>query len=552
MVLDDKGTSPADPGCRDASTASHPRSVDEETSPAQAGDRGIMPSKFPGHQGTDLRDFSKETKNDGPWSPGRLHGRSNRTKKRHELTRIIPKEDVPIFNRFYILESLEEDKTLNRRSLETYKDIERACKGEPESCNVMRNGTILVKAKDGNQSKMIEKIKTIAGTRVQVAPHKKLNSSQGTILASRLDEYSEEEIAEHLSDKGVTEVIKIPKRPNARYRGTRYILTFNRMQPPETIRVGMERLQVRLYVPRPRRCFRCQGFGHVGKHCRSQVGTCANCATEAHVEPEETCRRPPTCRNCGGDHPASDRNCPKYKMEQEIITIVTKDKISFQEARTITKARYPDNVHSYAEMARRRRQNNNRYTETEKLPSRISRQDDNITMTPPRAGTSTESQKEKSTEPPAAEENIRDKRCFSSPETNSENKVTKFSRKEQSKRDTEEEHCTMLNPTKPQLEKMETDTSAKCTKQKPTHPDPPKEQRTMSLIHDFPMPSGNYTTEKRTRRNTESTTVTKNDKPSKQTETRPTNKSSLTKIPTVKLTNRNEKTTNRDPRLNKE
>lgn len=59
-------------------------------------------------------------------------------------------------------------------------------------------------------------------------------------------------------------------------------------------------------------CFRCQGFGHSARCCRADP-RCVKCG-KAHLS--YTCRKPrkeaATCANCGGDHPANYKGCPKF------------------------------------------------------------------------------------------------------------------------------------------------------------------------------------------------------------------------------------------------
>ena len=135
------------------------------------------------------------------------------------------------------------------------------------------------------------------------------------------------------------------------------------MSPPEKINGGLEKLEVREFIPRPRRCFNCQGFGHMGAHCRRTEAICANCSDRVHTERNEACRRTPHCRNCRGNHPTTDRGCPTYKKEQEILTIVTREKVSFVEARKAVRRRYPDQGTSYSDVVKRRIQRDNSINE---------------------------------------------------------------------------------------------------------------------------------------------------------------------------------------------
>ncbi|GBO98682.1 Nucleic-acid-binding protein from transposon X-element [Eumeta japonica] len=73
----------------------------------------------------------------------------------------------------------------------------------------------------------------------------------------------------------------------------------------------------------PPQCHRCQVFGHLSANCH-RPHRCVRCG-EGHLAAD--CPRPrdqkPTCANCQGPHPASDKRCPAFRREarQRGITI---------------------------------------------------------------------------------------------------------------------------------------------------------------------------------------------------------------------------------------
>lgn len=90
------------------------------------------------------------------------------------------------------------------------------------------------------------------------------------------------------------------------------------------------RLKVRPYVPNPRRCFKCQRYGHGSQSCRGRQ-TCAKCGEHDH--PSDDCMNTLHCINCDGEHAAYSRSCSIWKREKYIVTLKVKENISFQEAR---------------------------------------------------------------------------------------------------------------------------------------------------------------------------------------------------------------------------
>ena len=116
-----------------------------------------------------------------------------------------------------------------------------------------------------------------------------------------------------------------------------YIVTFNRLQLPSVIDVGYLRVRVEKYIPSSLRCTKCQKFGHHYSKCRNSTAICCGCgssqsemsynystpgAVYIYVTTEHiTSPKPTKCIKCEGPHPAFSKQCPKYKQEQEIITV---------------------------------------------------------------------------------------------------------------------------------------------------------------------------------------------------------------------------------------
>ena len=88
--------------------------------------------------------------------------------------------------------------------------------------------------------------------------------------------------------------------------------------------------ETRPYIPNPQRCFQCQKFGHTKNSCKGKA-VCAGCGEEGHNL--DDCQNEPKCVNCQGDHVAISRDCLKWKIEKDIMTLKYTEKISFADAR---------------------------------------------------------------------------------------------------------------------------------------------------------------------------------------------------------------------------
>ena len=88
---------------------------------------------------------------------------------------------------------------------------------------------------------------------------------------------------------------------------------------------------VRQYIPNPLRCFKCQRFGHGTNNCRG-TEICAKCGNGDHSD-NMCIEQKSFCINCKGEHSASDRKCPKYLEQKEILRIKFTEGISLPEAK---------------------------------------------------------------------------------------------------------------------------------------------------------------------------------------------------------------------------
>src|SRR5437899_2274891 len=86
------------------------------------------------------------------------------------------------------------------------------------------------------------------------------------------------------------------------------------------------------YVPEPRRCFKCQKFGHTAKFCRKEQPVCPVCS-EDHQYENCTNKERPKCANCTGTHSASYKKCSKYIEVKKILARVSETGETFLDAK---------------------------------------------------------------------------------------------------------------------------------------------------------------------------------------------------------------------------
>ena len=154
-----------------------------------------------------------------------------------------------------------------------------------------------------------------------------------------LDKMDEEEIKKELQPQGIIAV----KRISIRY--SLYDLTIKGQTIPKRINIGYLKKETRPYIPNPQRCFQCQKFGHTKNSCKGKA-VCAGCGEEGHNL--DDCKNDRKCVNCQGDHVAISRDCPKRKIEKDIVTLKYTEKISFADARTRLQPSFDPSKDSYA------------------------------------------------------------------------------------------------------------------------------------------------------------------------------------------------------------
>ena len=112
-----------------------------------------------------------------------------------------------------------------------------------------------------------------------------------------------------------------------------FILTFKLKKLPKTIKLGSEIKRVKPYQIRPSQCKKCYRFGHWFESCnRSEV--CENCGIEGDHELSK-CTLETKCVLCGGNHRATNQNCPKWKKQLEICEIRTEHQVGYRRAHEI-------------------------------------------------------------------------------------------------------------------------------------------------------------------------------------------------------------------------
>ncbi|XP_064475532.1 uncharacterized protein LOC135389410 [Ornithodoros turicata] len=245
------------------------------------------------------------------------------------ILELIPE---PWFARFLIVHSEDETKPLAKVSPFTIaRELEKTI-GKSYNARKLTTGDLQIEVTTRQQSSALLSLNKISDISVTVTTHRTLNIVKGVISESQLLDCSDTEIEEGLKDQGVVTARKIVMRRDGKDIPTRHIvLSFQLHRLPQTIKAGYLNCHVRPYIPNPRRCFKCQRFGHGSQVCRGQA-ICPKCAGMDHSA--ESCANEVRCANCKGSHPVYSRSCPRWQEEKEILKKKVTQNISYREAKT--------------------------------------------------------------------------------------------------------------------------------------------------------------------------------------------------------------------------
>ena len=239
--------------------------------------------------------------------------------------------------KFLIIHRADDKKTMRDFSpILLEKVIANATSNAKVESKFLKSGDILIKTQNAKQAQQLIKIIGIMDAKVTVTEHKTLNSTKGVIQAYELQHEERETLLEYLKDQKVTDIYLHTKTFDGKTVKTGLaFVTFGVRELPEFLNVGLLRIRVRPYIPKPMRCYACHKYGHLSKHCNiKDTPKCYNCNDNKHIHTrEDRCKNESYCINCKETgHNSYNRNCQEYKRQIEILTIKVKENISMAEA----------------------------------------------------------------------------------------------------------------------------------------------------------------------------------------------------------------------------
>ena len=251
---------------------------------------------------------------------------------------VVRGDSLPVFlpiidpqNATFVTLHCESQKLASLNSFLIRKVID-GCAGSVDHVRKLNTGDLLIKTREVSQVRDLLKLRKFHCYDVVASVPVAQNSCKGVAYCREFVSMTETEIVYEMSDQQVIEAKFIMRTVDGmRNKTPAVILTFGKATLPDYVNVGYERCSIRIYVPNPLRCFKCQQYRHHENSCHSSEIVCGRCAERGHKS--DGCIKAAKCVNCGGPHPSTARDCPKWLVAEEVCTVKATSGVSYFEAR---------------------------------------------------------------------------------------------------------------------------------------------------------------------------------------------------------------------------
>ncbi|XP_055689840.1 uncharacterized protein LOC129793681 [Lutzomyia longipalpis] len=197
---------------------------------------------------------------------------------------------------------------------------------------LLKNHKLLIETQNPDQTAKILDIKEIRSVPVKVSEHPILNQSRGVIKCKEICSCNMEELLNDLKDQNVVKIKEIKrhmtdaehakclqeKRKPSRMHTGSFVVTFSTPVLPPVLNIGYLKPEVKLYIPRPLRCFRCLRLGHTIESCK---------------EKQPGKKKAQKCVNCSGDHESWSKQCPEYVKECTVLQLKAENGVPYRMAK---------------------------------------------------------------------------------------------------------------------------------------------------------------------------------------------------------------------------
>ena len=196
-----------------------------------------------------------------------------------------------------------------------------------------------IEVQNQNQGSKLLKLNKFKDTKFTVEPNNRLNHCKGLVYINEFDFEEDEDVSSFT--KELCKIYKLQSAIQATFIKPRrqqtkaFLLEFKQEIPPTSIYIPGERTDTTVYpyMDRPLHCSKCQLYGHSKNRCSKDI-QCARCGTEHHGA-DQCQANEPKCFHCSGAQYTKNKTCPRQQMEQNLVNIMNKEKVTIRRARQI-------------------------------------------------------------------------------------------------------------------------------------------------------------------------------------------------------------------------
>jgi hypothetical protein len=229
--------------------------------------------------------------------------------------------------------SMNEDQKRKLNPFLLQKILEQHLGAKPNSIRSISKTTFLIETSCPAESNKIVTLQNINNVPVQISPNTSHGTQNGLIYVYQYNMNNFRTFKEGLmKDHGLQDVTEAFWIKSSRNMQAKALLLTFRGELPGLIEIPGESMKTRVYeyVKRPYLCRKCYDYGHGKKNCNNEV-RCPQCSVNGH-EKEQCQQETPKCHHCSEAHLTGSNTCPRFKQEQEIIAIQSKNSVSRSQA----------------------------------------------------------------------------------------------------------------------------------------------------------------------------------------------------------------------------
>ena len=193
----------------------------------------------------------------------------------------------------------------------------------------LRDGGLMV-ITDEEGAEKLNQLKNYQGRLIEKTLVEKRTQTVKGIIHGVTKLIEEDYILKNLRVSGSTKVVEVRRLGKDERATESVVIMFEGEDLPDKVFLGYRAFNVKVFIPKPTRCYKCQRFGHIASKCNFK-GRCPTCG-EDHEFMQCNKKETPVCCNCGGDHSAGFTGCKVFGVARQINSVKVTERLTYAEA----------------------------------------------------------------------------------------------------------------------------------------------------------------------------------------------------------------------------